>query len=69
MHFAYCLFKIQGVSRRTGPFSLNFKANTLNNETHILLFIGLARSEILNVVLFYICNVQTAYNPKSNRNF
>jgi hypothetical protein len=41
-----------------------------NNEMQILLFIRLAQSESLNVVLLYIyiyiyiCNMQNAYNPK-----
>jgi hypothetical protein len=28
------------------------------------LFVGLALSESLNVVLFYILNIKSAYNPK-----
>ena len=32
----------------------------------IYLFIRFAQSESLNVVLFYICNMQNAYNPKPN---
>jgi hypothetical protein len=32
------------------------------------IYTGLAVSESFNVVLFYICNMQNAYNPKSNNN-
>lgn len=38
--------------------------NILKNEVHISFFIGLATSESLNVDLFYICNMQNAFNPK-----
>jgi hypothetical protein len=37
----------------------------VNNEIAIIkLFIGLTLSESLNVILFYIWNMQEAYNPK-----
>jgi hypothetical protein len=37
----------------------------INNEiTIIQLFIGLALSESLNIILLYIWNMQDAYNPK-----
>jgi hypothetical protein len=47
-------------------FKLSLRANPTNNEQHISLFIALALSESLNVVLFYIhvCNKQNACIPK-----
>ena len=39
-------------------------ANPINNEMHILLFIWLSLSESLNVVLFYIYNMQNSYKLK-----
>jgi hypothetical protein len=37
----------------------------INNEiTIIKLFVGLALSESLNVILFYVWNMQNTYNPK-----
>ena len=38
----------------------------MTNEMHISLAIGLAQSESLNIVLFYICIMQNTYNPKPN---
>jgi hypothetical protein len=37
----------------------------INNEIWTSLFIGLALSESLNLVLLYVCNMQSVYNPKS----
>jgi len=34
------------------------------SDVHISLFLGLALSESLNVVLLYMCNTQNAYNRK-----
>jgi len=38
-------------------FKLAFRASTACNEMCSSLFVGLAQSECLNVVLFYICDV------------
>ena len=50
-------------------FKLNFWANPINNEICTSLFIGLARSESLNEVMFYICNMLNAHNPEPSRYF
>jgi hypothetical protein len=39
-------------------FKLSLRAITINNEIHTSLPVGLARSEDLNVVLFYTSNVK-----------
>ena len=45
------------------------RVNPINNEICTSLFIGLARSESLNEVMFYICNMLNAHNPESSRYF
>jgi hypothetical protein len=40
----------------------------MNTEMCILLFIGLALSESLNVVLFYICSMQYCEDDKIEKN-
>ena len=45
-------------------FKFSLRANHTNNDMQGLLHIGLALNESLNVVLFCICNMQNAYNPK-----
>jgi len=39
-------------------FKLSLRASTINNEIHTSLPVGLALSEDLNVVSFYISNVK-----------
>jgi hypothetical protein len=53
-----CILHIAFVNKTT--FKLALRANPINNEISTSLFIGLALSESLNVVLFYTCNVQIA---------
>ena len=48
---------------------LTRRANPMNNEIFPPLLIGLNLSESFNVLLFYICNVKNAYNPKPNDDY
>lgn len=65
MNFGFFMCKIQLKLH----LKLTLRANPMNNETCIPLFMGLALTESLNVLLFYICNVQNAYNPKPNDDY
>jgi hypothetical protein len=57
--YAFCILHAYNKT----ALRLSLRANPTNNKMHISLFIGLGLSESLNVLLFYIHNMQNAFNP------
>jgi hypothetical protein len=56
--YAFCILHI---SNKT-TFRVSFRAHPINNEMCTSLLIKFTLSESSNVVLFYVCNMQNAYN-------